>query len=57
MHLERTFLSRLNRYTTKLLEIFRKKGGTAGTKIKPLLDSLNEVGYGILFFGHFCKIT
>ncbi|XP_051272765.1 uncharacterized protein LOC127372883 [Dicentrarchus labrax] len=42
MHLERTFLSRLDRYTTKLLEIFRRKGGTAGTKIKPMLDSLNE---------------
>ncbi|RXN24544.1 sterile alpha motif domain-containing 3-like protein [Labeo rohita] len=42
IHLEPTFLSRLDRYTTKLLEIFRRKGGTAGTKIKPMLDSLNE---------------
>lgn len=42
MHLERTFLSRLDRYSTKLLEIFLRKGGTAGTKIKPMLDSLNE---------------
>ncbi|XP_076732440.1 uncharacterized protein LOC143413388 [Maylandia zebra] len=42
IHLERTFLSRLDRYTTKLLEIFRRKGGTAGTKIKPMLDSLNK---------------
>ncbi|RXN21972.1 sterile alpha motif domain-containing 3-like protein [Labeo rohita] len=42
IHLERTFLSRLDGYTTKLLEIFRRKGGTAGTKIKPMLDSLNE---------------
>ncbi|RXN38553.1 sterile alpha motif domain-containing 3-like protein [Labeo rohita] len=43
IHLERTFLSRLDRYTTKLLEIFRRKGVTAGTKIKPMLDSLNEL--------------
>ncbi|KAL6480780.1 hypothetical protein MHYP_G00118130 [Metynnis hypsauchen] len=42
MDLERTFLSRLDMYTTKLLEIFRRKGGTAGTKIKPMLDSVNE---------------
>lgn len=42
IHLERTFLSRLDGYTTKLLEIFRRKGGTAGTKIKPMLDSLNK---------------
>ncbi|RXN18153.1 sterile alpha motif domain-containing 3-like isoform X1 [Labeo rohita] len=42
IHLERMFLSRLDGYTTKLLEIFRRKGGTAGTKIKPMLDSLNE---------------
>ncbi|CAI5669380.1 unnamed protein product [Oreochromis niloticus] len=42
IHLERTFLSRLDGYTTKLLEIFRRKGGTAGTKIKPMLDSPNK---------------
>ncbi|XP_076733876.1 uncharacterized protein LOC143414098 [Maylandia zebra] len=42
IHLERTFLSRLDGYTTKFLEIFRRKGGTAGTKIKPMLDSLNK---------------
>ena len=25
------------------MEIFRKKGGIAGTKIRPMLDSLSEV--------------
>ncbi|KAI7789835.1 hypothetical protein IRJ41_007412 [Triplophysa rosa] len=34
--------TKCGRYSTKLLEIFRRKGGTAGTKIKPMLDSLNE---------------
>lgn len=43
IHLERTFLSKLDRHTTKLVEIFRKKGGIAGTKIRPMLDSLSEV--------------
>uniref|UniRef100_A0AAV2LRL3 Uncharacterized protein n=1 Tax=Knipowitschia caucasica TaxID=637954 RepID=A0AAV2LRL3_KNICA len=42
VHLERTFLSRLDKYTTKLLDLFQKKGGIAGTKIKPMLDSLNQ---------------
>ncbi|XP_036965761.1 uncharacterized protein LOC119025861 isoform X1 [Acanthopagrus latus] len=42
VHLEQTFLSKLDRHTTKLVEIFRKKGGIAGTKIRPMLDSLSE---------------
>ncbi|KAM7385515.1 hypothetical protein PAMP_001597 [Pampus punctatissimus] len=43
VHLKRTFLSKLDSHTTKLVEIFRKKGGIAGTNIKPMLDSLSEV--------------
>ncbi|XP_054587898.1 uncharacterized protein [Nothobranchius furzeri] len=42
VHLEQTFLSSLDRFTPKLLAMFQKKGGTAGTKIRPMLDSLNE---------------
>ncbi|XP_041804801.1 uncharacterized protein LOC121614792 [Chelmon rostratus] len=42
IHLERTFLSKLDRHTTKLVEIFRKKGGIAGMKIRPMLNSLSE---------------
>ncbi|KAM7388885.1 hypothetical protein PAMP_022894 [Pampus punctatissimus] len=42
VYLKRTFLSKLDSHTTKLVEIFRKKGGIAGTKIKPMLDSLSE---------------
>ncbi|CAI5689086.1 unnamed protein product [Oreochromis niloticus] len=36
------WMTGMDGYTTKLLEIFRRKGGTAGTKIKPMLDSLNK---------------
>lgn len=42
IHLERTFLSKLDWHMTKLVDIFQKKGGVAGMKIKPLLDSLSE---------------
>ncbi|CAL8263520.1 unnamed protein product [Merluccius merluccius] len=40
--LERTFLTKLDFYTPKMQEIFSKKGGVAGTKIRPLLDSLSQ---------------
>ncbi|XP_062414846.1 uncharacterized protein LOC119210675 [Pungitius pungitius] len=40
--LERTFLTKLDFYTPKMLEIFSKKGGLAGTKIRPLPDSLSQ---------------
>ncbi|KAJ4937553.1 hypothetical protein JOQ06_002188 [Pogonophryne albipinna] len=42
IHLERTFLTKLDFYTPKLQEIFGTKGGVAGTKIRPLLDSLSQ---------------
>ncbi|GAA6232653.1 uncharacterized protein LOC121637673 [Lates japonicus] len=41
--LERTFLTKLDFYIPKMQEIFSKKGGVAGTKIRPLLDSLSQV--------------
>lgn len=44
--LERTFLTKLDFYTPKMQEIFSKKGGVAGTKIRPLLDSLSQVKQG-----------
>ncbi|KAJ4924410.1 hypothetical protein JOQ06_000650 [Pogonophryne albipinna] len=42
IHLERIFLTKLDFYTPKLEEIFGTKGGVAGTKIRPLLDSLSQ---------------
>ncbi|XP_074546285.1 uncharacterized protein LOC141810709 [Halichoeres trimaculatus] len=42
VHLQRTFLSKLDLYTPKLQEIFSKKGGVAGSKIKPLLESFSQ---------------
>lgn len=52
LRLERTFLTNLDKHTPKLLEAFRKKGGNAGAKMKPLLDSVNEVKFEVhsLFF-------
>lgn len=41
--LEQTFLSKLDTYTPKLLEIFHTKCGVANRKIKPQLDSLSQV--------------
>ncbi|XP_033941836.1 uncharacterized protein [Pseudochaenichthys georgianus] len=43
IHLERNFLTKLDFYTPKLQEIFGTKGGVAGTKIRPLLDSLSQL--------------
>ena len=43
IHLELTFLTKLDFYTPKLQEILGTKGGVAGTKIRPLLDSLSQV--------------
>lgn len=43
IHLERTFLTKLDLYKPKLREVFAKKGGVAGTKIRPLLDSIRKV--------------
>ncbi|KAL0979010.1 hypothetical protein UPYG_G00179280 [Umbra pygmaea] len=40
--LERTFLTKLDFYTPKMQEIISKKGGVAGTKIRPLLDSISQ---------------
>ncbi|XP_028434333.1 uncharacterized protein LOC114555819 [Perca flavescens] len=40
--LEQTFLSKLDFYTPKLLEIFGTKGGVAGTKMRPMLNSLSQ---------------
>ncbi|KAF3838873.1 hypothetical protein F7725_010641, partial [Dissostichus mawsoni] len=42
IHLQRTFLTKLDFDTPKLQETFGTKGGVAGTKIRPLLDSLSR---------------
>ncbi|KAL7826197.1 hypothetical protein SRHO_G00339350 [Serrasalmus rhombeus] len=40
VNLERTFMTNLDAHTPKLLDLLKGKGGSAGTKIRPLLDSL-----------------
>ncbi|XP_060769976.1 uncharacterized protein LOC132881491 isoform X1 [Neoarius graeffei] len=42
IQLDRTFLSKMDLYTPKLLTVFKTKGGTAGTKIKSVLESLSQ---------------
>ena len=44
INLDRTFLTKMDFYTPKLLTVFKTKGGTSGTKIKSVLESLNQVG-------------
>ncbi|KAL2093349.1 hypothetical protein ACEWY4_010661 [Coilia grayii] len=41
--LESTFLDKLDSYTPQLLSVMRTKGGVAGTKIRPMLDTLCQV--------------
>ncbi|XP_060777576.1 uncharacterized protein LOC132886660 isoform X1 [Neoarius graeffei] len=41
--LESTFLDKLDSYTPQLLSVMRSKGGVAGTKIRPILDTLCQV--------------
>ncbi|XP_061565367.1 uncharacterized protein LOC133419892 [Cololabis saira] len=40
--LEETFLLKLDGYTPRLLQLMRAKGGAAGSKMRPLLDTVNE---------------
>ncbi|XP_041841785.1 uncharacterized protein LOC121640158 isoform X3 [Melanotaenia boesemani] len=40
--LEENFMMKLDGYTPGLLRLIRAKGGAAGSKIRPLLDSLND---------------
>ncbi|XP_056447174.1 uncharacterized protein LOC130383143 isoform X2 [Gadus chalcogrammus] len=42
INLDRTFLTKMDFYTPKLLTVFKTKGGTSGTKIKSVLESLNQ---------------
>lgn len=49
-HLERTFYSKLDFYTPKLNEMFQTRGGIAGTKIRPILGSLNQVKCNIVIW-------
>ena len=44
LRLEPTFMSALDRYTPKLLDLFRAKGGAVGERLKKLLGLL-EVQY------------
>ncbi|XP_062331178.1 uncharacterized protein LOC134031520 [Osmerus eperlanus] len=37
-----TFMRKLDSYTPRLLNIMRAKGGVPGTKIRPILDTLNQ---------------
>ncbi|XP_029915206.1 uncharacterized protein LOC115364767 isoform X2 [Myripristis murdjan] len=40
--LEQRFLSRLDLYTPKLIAVMKTKGGTVGTKLRPLLSKLSQ---------------
>ncbi|ROI96436.1 uncharacterized protein [Chanodichthys erythropterus] len=40
--LEETFMRKLDEYTPGLLRLMRAKGGAAGCKMRPLLDTLND---------------
>lgn len=42
-HLEQTFLTNLDTYTAKLLDMFNLKGGVTVMKIRPMLNSLSQV--------------
>ncbi len=41
--LEQTFMSKLDSYTPKLLELLKAKGGLAGVKIQSTLSALIQV--------------
>ncbi|KAG1949506.1 hypothetical protein F2P79_011428 [Pimephales promelas] len=41
--LEETFMRKLDEYTLGLLRLMRAKGGAAGCKMRPLLDTLNDI--------------
>ncbi|XP_077416620.1 uncharacterized protein LOC144048478 isoform X2 [Vanacampus margaritifer] len=40
--LDQRFLSRLDLYTPKLIAMMKTKGGTMGTKLRPLLSKLSQ---------------
>ncbi|KAM9763035.1 uncharacterized protein ACNS7B_004869 isoform 1-T3 [Menidia menidia] len=40
--LEETFMLKLDEYTPGLMQLMRAKGGAAGSKMHPLLDTLND---------------
>ncbi|KAL7848191.1 hypothetical protein AOLI_G00229090 [Acnodon oligacanthus] len=40
VNLERTFMTNLDAHMPKFLDLLKGKGRSAGTKIRPLLDSL-----------------
>ncbi|KAL6478151.1 hypothetical protein MHYP_G00139860 [Metynnis hypsauchen] len=42
IRLEETFMSKLDGYTPRLLELMRAKGGVAGTKLRPILDAIKQ---------------
>lgn len=46
-------MRKLDEYTPGLLRLMRAKGGGAGCKMRPLLDTLNDVCYFI--FSQICN--
>ncbi|KAL6484916.1 hypothetical protein MHYP_G00069610 [Metynnis hypsauchen] len=60
VNLECTFMTNLDAHMPKLLDLFKGKGGSAGTKIRPLLDSLakdvNEDDLSDSYINHVLKI-
>lgn len=38
-----TFMSQLDRYTSQLMRVFKKKGGTAGRSISLIMAALDKV--------------
>lgn len=47
--LEETFMLQLDRYTPCLLQLMFAKGGAARSKMRPLLDTVNEVWFCFCF--------
>ena len=49
IQLEETFMLKLDAYTPRLLQLMRAKGGAAGSRMRPLLDTVDEVFLVSLF--------
>ncbi|KAI7802666.1 hypothetical protein IRJ41_016598, partial [Triplophysa rosa] len=48
--LEETFMLNLDRYTPRLLQLMLARGRTSGTRMCPLLNTINEVCFCFTFF-------
>lgn len=48
--LEDKFMLNLDRYTPGLLQLMLARGGTSGTRMRTLLNTINEVCFCFTFF-------